>query len=215
MTGMAGTEGDLLMNVLGDRDAAELILKAPAGWRDLSWIELRELGLNERVIRAVLALQELVRRSYPELPKHSVCSAEEVARVYGARLGNLRHETMFAIALDAQSHPIAEIEIAKGGRHGLSITPADCFRPLLRVGASAMLLLHNHPSGDPKPSTEDVSFTRAIAVIGELIGVPLVDHVIIAGCGGGYRSLLELGHLSSHRTIEHETDTSATQQRER
>jgi DNA repair protein RadC len=210
---LAGTEVDLLTNVLGDRSAAELIVEQPGGWRDLSWVELRELGLNERVIRAMLALQELVRRSYPELPANKVLSVEDVALVYGPRLGGLRHETMLAIALDAQNHAITEIEIAKGGRHGLSITPADCFRPLLRVGASAMLVIHNHPSGDPQPSAEDIGFTRAIAAIGELVGIPLVDHVVIAANGGGYRSLLDLGHLTGERN--HETNTTAARQRKR
>ena len=66
---IAGTELDLLAAaVLGDRSAAELILDTPAGWRDLSWIELRELGLEPRVVGAVIALQELVRRGYPDLP---------------------------------------------------------------------------------------------------------------------------------------------------
>jgi DNA repair protein RadC len=66
-------------------------------------------------------------------------------------------------------------------------------RPLLRIGASRFILVHNHPSGDPYPSVEDITLTRVVAECGAAAGVPLVDHIIVAGRGGGFTSLVSLG----------------------
>jgi DNA repair protein RadC len=83
--------------------------------------------------------------------------------------------------------------VAQGGLHGCALTPGDVLRPAVRDGGSAFVLVHNHPSGDPVPSREDVAMTRLVAAAGELLGVPLLDHVIVAR--GGESSLLELGAL--------------------
>jgi DNA repair protein RadC len=83
--------------------------------------------------------------------------------------------------------------VAQGGLHGCALTPGDVLRPAVRDGGSAFVLVHNHPSGDPFPSREDVAMTRLVAAAGELLGVPLLDHVIVAR--GGESSLLELGAL--------------------
>jgi len=103
------------------------------------------------------------------------------------------HEVMLAIALDGLNHFLAEIEVGMGGLHRLAVHPRDVIRPLLRAGATAFILLHNHPSGDPTPSQEDITMTRLMVECANAIGLPLVDHVIIGGRGGGYSSLLDLG----------------------
>ena len=69
----------------------------------------------------------------------------------------------------------------------------DLFRPLIRAGAHGFLLCHNHPSGDPNPSAEDVAMTRAVAEVSDIVGIPLLDHIIVGARGGGWTSLLELG----------------------
>jgi DNA repair protein RadC len=103
---------------------------------------------------------------------------------------------MLAVGLDGKSHFLAEVEIAAGGSHGLAVRPRDVLRPLLRAGASAFILLHNHPSGDPTPSKEDVAMTRLVAECAASVDVPFVDHVIVGGRGGGVVSLLELGVIA-------------------
>ncbi|HEY1535151.1 MAG TPA: JAB domain-containing protein, partial [Polyangiaceae bacterium] len=73
--------------------------------------------------------------------------------------------------------------IAQGGLHGCALLTRDVLSPALRDGASAIVLVHNHPSGDPTPSPEDIAMTRAVRVAGELVGIPLIDHVVVSRSG--------------------------------
>jgi DNA repair protein RadC len=83
--------------------------------------------------------------------------------------------------------------VAEGGLHGCAVDPRDILRAALREAASAFVLVHNHPSGDPAPSDEDISLTNMVARAGAVLGTPLVDHVIVAA--GGHASLFDLGLL--------------------
>ncbi len=190
-------ELELLCGVLGREELARALACVPGGWRTQSEHELRALGLGEQERKSVLCLQELVRRSYPELPVERFACSADIARVYGARLGGLVSEIMLAVALDGRNNLVAELEVAVGGAHGLSVTARDILRPLIRAGASAFVLVHNHPASDPTPSAEDIAMTRTIAVGAELVGIPLVDHVVVGARGGGFASLLDLGVLPS------------------
>jgi DNA repair protein RadC len=151
------------------------------------------LGLSEASSKAVLALQRLTSSAWPSLSIGSLASAEKVAAVYTERLGNLRHEVVLAVALDGRNHFIEEHTLAMGGAHGAALTARDVFRPLIRAGASGAILVHNHPSGDPKPSREDIAMTRVVADAGEVLGVPLLDHIIVGARGGGWASVFEQG----------------------
>lgn len=192
---LAQPEKDLLRTVLKSDGFARQLARAPGGWRNLSDIELDQLDLRPVDKRVVLALQELVSRGYPELASQRLSTSADVGRVYGARLGGLVYEVMIGIALDGRNNFIGEVEIAKGGAHGLSITARDVLRPMIRMGASAFVLVHNHPSGSPQPSLEDVQMPHALAACGEIVGVPLVDHVVVGAKGGGCCSLYDLGIL--------------------
>jgi len=187
-------EVELLAVLVGD-SAARKVAVAPGGWRTLSEPELDQLRLRPRAKGAVLALQSLSQRVLPEFPKGKLSDAATVAGVYGPRLADLEHEVVIAVAVDGQNRLHGEFEVARGGRHGAALTPADVLRPLIRVGASAFILVHNHPSGDPSPSCEDVRLTRALRHAGTVVGIPLLDHLIIAARGGGSVSLLETGVL--------------------
>jgi len=84
--------------------------------------------------------------------------------------------------------------VAQGGLHGCSVTARDILRGALVQAASALVLVHNHPSGDPRPSPEDVAMTRTVVEAAEVVGTPLVDHVIVSA-SGNYASMLDLGLL--------------------
>jgi DNA repair protein RadC len=190
---LAEPEGELLRAVFPGAHFVPRLARAPGGWRTLSKHELDALELTLDEQDAVLALQTLTQLSYPTLPTHKITDSAIVASVYGHRLGGLVHEVMLVIALDGRNHCLQELEVAKGALHSLSVEPRDVLRAVLRVGASAFLLLHNHPGGDPAPSPEDIRMTRNLVVCANAVGVPLVDHVIVGGRGGGYTSLLDLG----------------------
>ena len=190
MTGLHVPELTELRRLLG-AEAGERLARAPGGWRSLSEIELA--GLVPGQLDTVLALQRLVRRDYPCLSVGALASSQDVARAYSDWLGSLTHEVVLALALDGRNHLVQELEVARGGVHGAALTPSDVFRPLIRAAASAFILIHNHPSGDPSPSIEDVHMTRAVARAADVVGIPLLDHIIVGARGGGWTSLFELG----------------------
>ncbi len=106
----------------------------------------------------------------------------------------LEHEELWLLALDGQNRMRAARRVAVGGLHGLHVSVRDPLRIALREGASAFVLVHNHPSGDPSPSREDLHFTEQVAAAAELLATPLVDHVVVVPAG--YRSLLDDGLLA-------------------
>lgn len=109
-----------------------------------------------------------------------IAQSSDVAAWAGPRLAQLTHEELWVLALDGRSRLRAARCVAKGGLHGLAARPPDVLRVALRADASAIVLVHNHPSGDPKPSPEDVAFTNAVAIAAQAVGVPIVDHVVVA-----------------------------------
>jgi DNA repair protein RadC len=109
------------------------------------------------------------------------------------RLATIDHEELWMLALDGRHGLRAARRVASGGIHGLHVAPRDALRIAVREAASAIVLVHNHPSGDPAPSGEDVAFTHAVAEAARVVGTPLLDHVIVARRRAS--SLLELGLL--------------------
>ena len=118
-------------------------------------------------------------------------SFESVVHWATPRLAHLDHEEVWALFLDGRNALRSARRVAQGGTHGCSLTARDVLRPALREGASGLLLIHNHPSGDPKPSHEDLAMTHALADACSVVGLVLVDHVVVARggatslCGGG------------------------------
>lgn len=188
-------ELEALSTLFGEGGLAHALATAPGGWRDLSLGEADQLGVEPADRDKLLALQSLAR-AYPALDRDQLATPDKVAAVYAERLGALVTETMIALALDGKNHLLAEIEIAKGGRHGMALTACDVLRPLIRSGASAFLLIHNHPSGDPEPSIEDVQMTTVLEAAADIVGISLLDHIVVAGRGGGWCSMLEHGLLN-------------------
>jgi DNA repair protein RadC len=106
------------------------------------------------------------------------------------RLGSLDHEELWMLALDGNNRLRAARRVASGGLHGMYVSARDPLRFALREGASAFILVHNHPSGDPTPSAEDVTFTASLAAAARIVSTPLLDHVVVARAG--YASMLDL-----------------------
>jgi len=111
-----------------------------------------------------------------------------------SHLTAIDYEEMWTLALDGQNHLLQARCVARGGQHGCAVQARDILRTALRDGASGLVVVHNHPSGDPKPSREDISMTAALVEACQAIGLPLLDHVIVARNGAA--SLFELGALS-------------------
>lgn len=117
------------------------------------------------------------------------------ARLLWQLMGDIPHEEMWAILVDAQARNIGAVKLAHGGSHGVGVLPKDIFRPLMVGNASGFVLGHNHPSGDPTPSSEDISFTRDLARLGKELGIPLLDHIVTTHNPDNFRSFYQLGIL--------------------
>ncbi len=113
------------------------------------------------------------------------------------RLGALDHEELWMLALDGQHRLRGARRVASGGLHGMFVSARDPLRAALREGASAFVLVHNHPSGDPTPSAEDITFTGKVAAAGRVVSTPLLDHVVVTRAR--FASMLELGMIPEAR----------------
>lgn len=106
-----------------------------------------------------------------------------------SRLAGQPVEEFWAIALHVRHRVMFDTLLARGSLTGVEIHPRDVFRPLIKAGAAAVIFCHNHPSGDPYPSRADVELTGRLREVGELCGIVVLDHVVVAF--DGYASLAE------------------------
>lgn len=121
-----------------------------------------------------------------------VASSTAVHRLLAPRILSESVERMYIVGVDGQNHVMFLHEVARGGRHGCAMSTADILRPVLMGGASGFILVHNHPSGDPTPSLEDITLTRKICEASAIVQVPLLDHIVIASMDR-YHSMLDMG----------------------
>jgi DNA repair protein RadC len=114
-------------------------------------------------------------------------------------IGDIQYEEMWVLMTDAFSKITGAIKLSQGGKHGTSVLVSDIFRPLMVHGATGFVLGHNHPSGDPTPSNEDIELTTEIKKIGKLLSIHLLDHIVIAHDGitnkKASKSMFEMGLL--------------------
>jgi DNA repair protein RadC len=145
----------------------------------------RTLGLKPLQVRRLSAALELARRlvSVPGSGRPSCRSGDEVAAIMHP-LVLIDHERFWCLALDGYRRLIGvPIEVARGDVDGTDASARAVGRAALRARASQMIVVHNHPSGDPCPSPSDVAVTRHLAAAGRIIEIPLVDHVIVTANG--------------------------------
>lgn len=144
---------------------------------------LRRKGLGDAKAATVLAAVELARRlAKAQLPERKpLGNVAAVARYLNLRYARLDQEAMGAIYLDVRSRIISEREHFVGGLDRTSVEPRAVLKEALRLGATAVVIFHNHPSGDPEPSPEDVAFTRRLSRAATAVGIDLVDHLVLAG----------------------------------
>lgn len=100
-------------------------------------------------------------------------------------------EHVILIGVNGKNNVCGLVEIGRGGAHGCALTPSDIFRAALAMSAHAIVLSHNHPSGDATPSVQDIVMTRAIAEAGLMLGIQLLDHVVVATPTGEAVSIFE------------------------
>jgi DNA repair protein RadC len=153
--------------------------------------ELRAGGASGTAATALLDALELGWRATGgrPAPGRRLPGPAEVSAYMRARLAATPVEEFWAIALNVRHVVMFETCIARGSLTGVDVHPRDVFRPLIRAGAAAVLLCHNHPSGEPDPSRQDIELTTRLREVGELCGISVFDHVVVGA--NGYVSLAQ------------------------
>ena len=125
------------------------------------------------------SVMELARRIQRGSPKPRITSPRAAGDYLLPRCQGWTEERFGLLALNAKGELLAERVLSQGTATGTLISPREFFREALRFGATTALAWHNHPSGDPEPSHEDIQLTRRLRAAGESLGVPLADHLIL------------------------------------
>ncbi len=183
-------EEQLLAIALGGGRGATMAAQAAWSWAG-SAVRLLRVGTAElaavpaigpRAARRMAALLELSRRMWTAEGREmmTIRSAADVDRRLRGRLAWLEQELFVALALDAKGRVMQEIDVAMGGAGAVCFRAADAFRVLVREGAIAAVFAHNHPSGDPAPSDQDLALTAELMRAGKTLGIEVRDHVIVA-----------------------------------
>lgn len=130
----------------------------------------------------LVAAVEIGRRAMEERssPRVRLSTGADIHAYMRWRMRDLRQEECHVILLNSQSEATLRLQLTVGTADACLIAPRDVYRPAVLEGASAIALVHNHPSGDPSPSEDDVRITRQLARAGEVMNIQLADHVIIA-----------------------------------
>jgi DNA repair protein RadC len=206
------TDTELIALLLGSGtrgNSAAVLARALLEARGLATLALAEphelaatQGIGVAKAARLLAACELGRRvaARPLQRGDRIGSPEDVHRHFHARLRDAPAEQFHTVLLDSRHRVIRSVLTSQGTLTASLVHPREVFRPALREAAAALVLVHNHPSGDPSPSLEDREITRRLARAGALLGVPVLDHVIVAD--RGWTSLREEGDLLPARDPE-------------
>ncbi len=166
-------------------DLAQKILKLVKEFRELPYLSVEELA-EIKGIAQVKAIQlkaslELGRRMAVALREHNVdiTSPADVFNFMAEEMRYLEQEEFRVIFLNIKNKIIAAEVIFKGSLNSSIVHPREIFRLALKRNAASVILLHNHPSGDPKPSSEDINVTNRLVEAGELMGIKVLDHIIV------------------------------------
>jgi DNA repair protein RadC len=180
-------------------DVAREVLATYGSLSDLAGREASELarvpGIGRAKAARLAATFELSRRLRARVPASRVTLSgpAQVYAAYGPLMEDLRREVFRIALLDAQNGLLRDLVVSEGTLSATLVQPREVFRPAILEAAASIILLHNHPSGDPTPSREDVRLTRQLVECSHLLEIRINDHLIVGR--GTYVSFAEKGIL--------------------
>jgi len=197
-------DAELLALQLGSgrrgKDAVEVARELLAAYGSLAEVagrDVAELARQRGVGRAkaarLAAAFELTRRLRARTPgaRTALGNPAEVYAAFGPLMEDLKREVFRVALLDAQNGLVRDVVISEGTRSASLVHPREVFKPAILESAASVILLHNHPSGDPTPSREDIRLTRQLVECARLLDLRVHDHVVIGR--GRFISLAERG----------------------
>jgi len=157
------------------------VLGLPHGWSLHEILRGATAGMKPKERTKAEALAELMRRKEQPAERPRITSPKQAGDYLLPRCAGWTEERFGLLALNAKGDLLAERILTSGVDTAVLITPREFFREALRLGASSAIAFHNHPSGDPKPSKEDILVTKRLRSTGESLGVALADHIVVGG----------------------------------
>jgi DNA repair protein RadC len=167
--------------------------------KQLSQINLTQLmkihGIKESKAAQISACFEIARRleSFNNVEKPKISSPEDVYRRLFPRMREQKKEMFIELCLDTKNQILKEEVISVGSLNANVVHPREVFKLALTESAAHLIVAHNHPSGDPTPSREDIEITKKLVETGNIMGITVLDHVIIGD--GRHFSMKEAGHI--------------------
>ena len=192
----SGTESRSAVDVAGD-----LLQFSNGSLRQLATTSAAEMqrlpGIGPAVTARLIAALELGRRMAREsaLERPRIRGPRDVYDLCAPAMVDAKQEEFRVLLLNTQHAVVREVVVTRGTLDASVVHPREVFRAAIVESAAAVVLVHNHPSGDPAPSREDREVTEQLAAAGQLIGISVLDHVVIGD--GRYVSFVESGLLAS------------------
>ncbi len=177
----------IIKNGKAGRSALDLGMDLLIRFQDLAGIakagisEICEVpGIGKAKAAEIKAAIEIGRRyQRPSLSGASLCSSNDVAEYYRPRLRDLKKEVFKCVLLDTKNRVIRDDEVSAGSLQASIVHPRETFKAAIRESAAAVIFIHNHPSGDTRPSQEDILLTKRLVHAGEVLGIQVLDHIIV------------------------------------
>lgn len=132
-------------------------------------------------LRAAFEIGRRIESQRHDRDRVQVCSPEDVASVYGPLMRDLKKEVFKVVHLNTANVIMSDYDVSEGGLAASIVEPRAVFEKAILDNAASVICLHNHPSGNPEPSRQDIRITRQLVEAGKLMGIPVHDHLIIAG----------------------------------
>ncbi|GAB4329987.1 MAG: DNA repair protein RadC [Calditrichia bacterium] len=170
-------------------DIAKSLLNRFGSLHEVAALDVRKFaslkGIGPAKAVTLSAAFEIGRRlaSLPREQKLKITSPDIVFRKYGHHLRVLKKEVFMVLLLNSANYLMREIKVSEGTLNASLVHPREVFQPAISDLAAAIILVHNHPSGETRPSGEDRQITRRLVEAGKLLDIPVLDHIIIGGNG--------------------------------
>jgi DNA repair protein RadC len=183
--------GDLLHHFVDGDGGASLRRIMTASVREVSVVQ----GIGPAKATKILAAFELGRRAAEEErpERDRLSTPRDVYERMRLLMRDLPHEEFHVLLVNTQNQILRDLQVTRGTLDASLVHPREVFRPAILEAAASVILVHNHPSGDPTPSAEDRAVTRQLRAAGQTIGIEVLDHVIVGE--GRYVSFVEAGLL--------------------
>ena len=152
---------------------------------------LQALRANLSLLGELAARYQVSTRGEPAADRPALTTADAAHALLGPEMSALAHEQLRVVLLDRRNRVLGQRVVYQGNAYSAPVRAAEVFRPAVLENAAAVIIAHNHPSGDPTPSPEDAAVTRDLVQAGQLLGVELLDHLVIGG--GRFVSLKDRG----------------------